>query len=970
MDNKEILRGEKKTVGLSDEFLLEVLREEFKDSYAFLKGSINSQQNEELKKQLSSIDSQISDLTDYVKEKLYARGSHGYPMLDALPSADAKSSNRAELVEKYISIINEMWKMEEHCPQDARPVYEKVMHILEKECINLENYNSVESLSLPEFVYRSSDKVYSVDLDKTRHVGAAQSTRYILNLKSNDGKEEKGYFTKELNIDLQSKLDSELAREIENALFESTKADLITARDNLNSAPEYYGKFYAGIWVAEDMDIAILNAMKVLYGNTFKDKYVRSSLYSAFSRIIDNCDNTQNEIASACLALKNNDNIDKRNSAMSDIAILLGMEDIIAVSRDIIIMNPKGETQRGTFMEEAQGRSLDEVTGNEQYSSVFFDRLNDLQILDYICLNVDRHLDNMKYKLNDKMQLCGVCGFDNDSSFGNKTPLADEKWNKLPPLTTIKQISQRTADRISNLNSDSIRMILHRRGFSEGEISETVRRLDLLKNRVAELKLSNDIISSPDRYTFSSETKEEILTDSGKRPPINYIDRFVKYNKLAKRRELAGNPEEKTEFVYEADNDTFLDSLKMLDSFEKNLVDATSRIRGTSKNYENIRTQIKTAQEDIRKMLNSRTKEHRNFTPKEYAEYNSILTDVKKSAITYLKGKEEKHSDSKYEKKRINTVNAVVSSIDEFIVNHPYEQNVANAEMEVMEINKIAFRELEKIEKNKEMYGKFMDACDLIKKADFLAKHAYSCDLPFLAQINQEIPALINALKGQKTDIEKSLKNQKTVLKNEEETAENKQTAVQETEKLKKEKSEINGKLAILTAALNLSTIAKNGYEARDILQCNDEFLAGYREEVMKEADMADGRKSGKKDVKTLRTEYLAMRALEKKIELDKGSLRNTFHIMNKLSGEMKDPNYPVSIFTTAVKEQIYTYDVMRISDAEMRTLISEKSVSTERNMAKLLELSLSELSDSYSIDKYVDKKSMSKEAERKDLII
>ena len=43
--------------------------------------------------------------------------------------------------------------------------------------------------------------------------------------------------------------------------------------------------------------------------------------------------------------------------------------------------------------------------------------LADMQVLDYLCGNVDRHGANLVYQLDDNGKIIGIQGIDNDSSF-------------------------------------------------------------------------------------------------------------------------------------------------------------------------------------------------------------------------------------------------------------------------------------------------------------------------------------------------------------------------------------------------------------------------------------------------------------------------------------------------------------------------------------------------------------------------
>ena len=127
--------------------------------------------------------------------------------------------------------------------------------------------------------------------------------------------------------------------------------------------------------------------------------------------------------------------VPSRNIGMSRCAELLGCQGLIAKA-DRMIIQIDGELKTGVFMEKAEGsdyihlhQSDPLVTvfqgndrGLEAFSGSFKRDLANIQVIDYICGNRDRHLGNMFYKTgideNGQLRVTGVVGIDNDLSFG------------------------------------------------------------------------------------------------------------------------------------------------------------------------------------------------------------------------------------------------------------------------------------------------------------------------------------------------------------------------------------------------------------------------------------------------------------------------------------------------------------------------------------------------------------------------
>ena len=209
------------------------------------------------------------------------------------------------------------------------------------------------------------------------------------------------------------------------------------------------------------------------------------------------------------LDLNNLERIDVRNSAMSAVATLIKVPDLVAKSRNLAVYDEAGKkVTEGTFMEFAKGKDLmnlapvDEMrlmTAENFENYQVKKQLADLQILDYICGNIDRHAGNMLYDIDPATKnLKGIVGIDNDSSFGKNVPAANKSTVRLPSINSMRVISEDMANRIQDLTEGELRSTLHGYGLSEKSIDaawERTKQLQMAIEGGATYKKYNAIIN-------------------------------------------------------------------------------------------------------------------------------------------------------------------------------------------------------------------------------------------------------------------------------------------------------------------------------------------------------------------------------------------------------------------------------------------------------------------------------------------
>ena len=192
------------------------------------------------------------------------------------------------------------------------------------------------------------------------------------------------------------------------------------------------------------------------------------------------------------IGLSVGERLDVRNSAMSAVATLIKVPDIIVKSRNIAVYDEVGKKiTEGTFMEFAKGKDINNLApidemrlmNNQNYENPQVRKqLADLQILDYICGNVDRHGGNLLYDVDPVTKnLKGIVGIDNDSSFGTTIPEINKKQVRLPSVNEMRVISEDMAKTITNLTEGELKSTLHGYGLSQKAIDAAWERTNQLK---------------------------------------------------------------------------------------------------------------------------------------------------------------------------------------------------------------------------------------------------------------------------------------------------------------------------------------------------------------------------------------------------------------------------------------------------------------------------------------------------------
>ena len=215
-------------------------------------------------------------------------------------------------------------------------------------------------------------------------------------------------------------------------------------------------------------------------------------------------------------------NLSRRNVATSRIASLLELEGLIAESKTADIYDQtSGETIHGNLMNQAEGKEYNDVMNNLKERKIkpsFIREITNLQVLDMLCGQIDRHSGNMMYKVDTEGNITGVQGIDNDASFGLHTDPKKRGANVFDSSNEemlIPYMDAGLANRIIQLDGKMLRYVLIDL-LKEDEINMAIKRLEGLQKGIKNVreKEANRFLEKDEDWTLH-ENHNEALENIG-----------------------------------------------------------------------------------------------------------------------------------------------------------------------------------------------------------------------------------------------------------------------------------------------------------------------------------------------------------------------------------------------------------------------------------------------------------------------
>lgn len=192
--------------------------------------------------------------------------------------------------------------------------------------------------------------------------------------------------------------------------------------------------------------------------------------------------------------LKPGSELSGRNAASSRLAEAFGVGNLLAHSQDMVA-NIGGKEVQGNFMEfvedgidvrNCKGKDLERLSKIELTNTPELTKdMCNLEMLDYICAQVDRHGGNLFLKLDENNRPIGIKGIDNDlclSDYSKERP-GEPLPMKQGQLKDLHFMSKSMADKIQNITPDDLKWMVGDK-ISENELEALQGRIENVKNHI------------------------------------------------------------------------------------------------------------------------------------------------------------------------------------------------------------------------------------------------------------------------------------------------------------------------------------------------------------------------------------------------------------------------------------------------------------------------------------------------------
>ena len=373
----------------------------------------------------------------------------------------------------------------------------------------MQAYDPVKKqLSLPEIMENTRTKTIMLGNRQIKALGGAQSSRIPMSLVNENGGIRRGFLTKASKVGILRAYNDAITAAAREAgtrqVEENWEGFLKKYREYRKIGPDKSDEYVVGhlletTFADKNAATSTINFKVLLSKMGIRATELNVHAVNKFVEKLQPANTVANGFNAVVLELKDGDRIDRRNSSMSAVAELLGKPDLIARATDVRFTDKEGEVVEGTFMDFANG--LDLGSGKKKYFQQigddpfngsaepgnFMKQIADLQVIDYLCGNLDRHYGNLFYKVDDNGRLIGVQGIDNDTSFGSNAP-GEKDLQRLPGTANMGVISESMANKIKDMSPEMLRFTLRGRGLSEAQLDFAALRLEQLKAAIAKGK--------------------------------------------------------------------------------------------------------------------------------------------------------------------------------------------------------------------------------------------------------------------------------------------------------------------------------------------------------------------------------------------------------------------------------------------------------------------------------------------------
>ena len=598
-------------------------------------------------------------------DRYYETNADGnYPVMDAQAFAQFEALYRnaysaASAMETGLQQAN-LQKLSE-ADRAWRSVYGNMMDmvrdVLGRDLQHLHSVQRRGNETLPALIEQSRTHVYNVDGQEMEHVGEGLSSRIAITIPGENG-DVRGFFTESISTNREG----EIERIRRETLEKHPELAEVLANTQLQN---HTGEVYLSLTEPSRMEGKNSDLRKwlkeVIPDQAVRDRLIADgamfSAFVSFMKQYEALDRKYNTYQGN--ELGENDRVDQRNCAMSAIADLMGMQDLLAHAEPMQITFTKDgreQTLTGSFMHFAEGQDITrQIPGQgllnadapvDGDTASVKKQMADLQVLDYICGNVDRHNRNFFYQLDESdpvhPRLTGIQGIDNDASFTTHTELGS--FAQMPTPSFMQAIRSQTAAVVEGLDRDMLKTMLRNYCLTEAQLDAVWTRTQQLQEAIRdgreffrdkpEGEFDGKHLRVMDDDAFESVSLECLADTSGR----TYFKKLKDITNSAVKNyvnKLVGESQKQCLDSMAV----FNDGLRKIDDLKQALKDADSAFRHR-KEYSEVRRTVKVLSElpalDMQKI-----------TPKVVRERLPQLQDALKAADAYLLHKREEFDKEK-----------------------------------------------------------------------------------------------------------------------------------------------------------------------------------------------------------------------------------------------------------------------------------------------------------------------------------
>ncbi len=569
-----------------------------KSPYAHLiKGSVYSELHDlykglkpQLRPQSNLSDRLLQESMEQLLSKMQLHYLRRNQMGNMLPMT---KDERREITELYQTCLRDCQRLSDKLKK--KPEYKKLNSLLTTNEQQLRYFPKEELPPLADVIRSQNTPTINLVAQEKETIGRASSSREAVEYTDADGNIRRGFFTPERKLEnADAELDgiidkyerqypkySEYFKKIKDRknnpefqiMLDGTRDYYIFGHDVMEPIKPYFGE---KSWISQQ--------------DKADPGFVNDVLIPMITELARS-NNTQGLLRNS--GFETNDLLAERANAMGDVARFLGYPELL-VGTQMVTVKRGDRTETGVMMEPAGKDLVDPTKMTKDHpfynlktsdfnNSKFLASLADLQILDYLCANTDRHAKNffLKMDLNDpeKPKLLGVQGIDNDNSFGG---LNEGGIFKLAKGSNLKIITPKMAAAVSAMTQEQFQDILKPYHLTSAEMEAARERLMDLQDMIKQGKKQK---SAPFRQKEGNVPGYDLVNAEG----AIHIMKKDEWKKLTLDTLLPKNNEEKNIFNFANTHRRLIVEKENNEKLHQDLLDSLKKAKTQADKAEHVR---------------------------------------------------------------------------------------------------------------------------------------------------------------------------------------------------------------------------------------------------------------------------------------------------------------------------------------------------------------------------------------------